>query len=563
MSIFLPAQDPAVAKRRRWKAVLFCAVTLAGICFLKPAWSALGKLRAGKRIAEGEAYLAQGRRLEALAAGRAALKSGANDARVCALLLNTLGSENFSEALYFWTKLSSRHNISLEQRRALVRWAVSWGQPDLAAPHWGVLHTDDPHSIETLRLGAALAEARGEAACTVGYAQAVLQQKQEDKETRLILGRVLVQNGAARDREIGKRLLLEQAQRADPSGLYALRFLSGSDVVSPFEAAECLRWLNANPAGEVRDILTAAAFQLKITGYKKDETIAEAVRHFIAKKGDLLQLAVWFSKGEHWNELLAHIPEEDALKGRELLLVYLDALGATQKWPEVERLLTNARLPLDSLSTALFLARAASQAGEEQIAELRWAQAYEIAGKESGRLLRVAEYARRCGQAQAAERACETLIAKGGEAAKRGYRELLKGQNRDLAKARATLRRFTAEFPDDAAAWNDLAYAELALGEATESVLAKMQATARTKPGSLGYQTTRALALLRSGKAEEAKAAFGIEPKRWPELLPCQQAIYAAASGAAGDWKFAHEICAGIDPAKLRREELELIKPWL
>jgi hypothetical protein len=61
----------------------------------------------------------------------------------------------------------------------------------------------------------------------------------------------------------------------------------------------------------------------------------------------------------------------------------------------------------------------------------------------------------------------------------------------------------------------------------------------------------------------EARKAFLIEPQLWPELLPYQQAVYAASVAAAGETGLAREICAGMDMAKLRPQEKDLIKQWL
>ncbi len=538
---------------------------VAGILILaaKPVWSGLQKVRARKLVAEGEAFLAQNRGSDALRAGQAALRAGAADARAHQLLLKVLGGAGSQDAVYFWTKLANDPLATVQHRRELLRWAMAWGRLDMAEAQWSLLQEERPLPLETIRLGAALYELRGEANQAVNFAQAALQKNPGDIETRVRLGRILLEKGGVRDRTIGKDLLLEQTLRGDVWGIYALRALADADVLGGFEATECIGRVRGHSMRERRDILTEAALQWRITEYKRREIVAAAATEFLKEKGSRLELARWLTKFRNNEELLRFVPEEEALKSRELLLLHVDAMGALGRWEEVEKILGRETAVLDPVFRVMYLARVAGQMNQDRIASLRWTQALDLAGKEGRELLKVADYGRRSGAFSVATEAAERLTRIKGTEGRAGYRELLRIHSADLSRVKDLLERYLADYPEDQQARSDLAYARLLLGENPGELAELLERLAVEKPEYMAYRTTLALARLQGGKHREANEAFGINPGQWRELLPYQQVVFAAALAASGEKAVASEIYKGVDKTQVRVEERRLVEKWL
>lgn len=563
MSLFLPAQNENAARRRKRITAALLAVALGLALGAGPAWKAFERLRVRKWVAEGEAYLAQNRVDDALESALKARRAGASDLRSLHLLLRTLGAKGAPEAITIWTKVAEHPSATPEHRRDLLKWALAWGREDLGESQWAILVTETPRPFETLRLGAAFYELQGNAKRTVEYARAVLEQKPDDIETLMRLGRMLIRSASPSDQGIGKRLLLEQAAREDVWGVHSLRLLASSEVLDPFEATECRKGLRKHPRRDAKDILLEAELEWQVAGYKKDEIVGRASRDFLGANGRLVDLARWLTRNDRYQEVLKWVTEEAAGKSAELVLVRIDALGKLEKWSEIEKFLEQGNSALDPLSRALYLAHVSARQNQDRIAQLRWTQALELAGREANLLERVADYAWRSGNDDAAGDAADRLIRLKGAAGRRGYEFLLKMRSNDLTQTKEILERYLAHYPNDERAQADLAYARLLLDDPAQETVAWVEKLAREKPAFAAHRTALALARLRRGMHREARDAFALEASQWRELLPYQQAVYAATVAATGDNELAREIYRSLDLAKVRAEERRLVEKWL
>jgi hypothetical protein len=556
MSIFLPSSQPTVSRRRRRITLICVGVVAVLILGVKPVAAQFRKLQRQKLLAEAEAYFAQNRKTEALISAKKALATGDFSPRAHRLMLKLL--EGKPDAVTFWMAMAGNAKATPEDRRELLKWAVAWGKADWAEAQWRYLQNERPMSVDTLRAGAALFELKGESGKAALFAQAVLEKISDDTDMRLLLGRVLLRDGSGRDVQIGRRLLLEQAERKDSAGLQALRILSLSRALNPFEAARCSDWLAENVQKTRLDLLTRAGLECQITPYKKASIIAQLAKEYSANAGDVVELARWLGRNECFDEIVNVIPLEAARRSADLFPLYVDALGSLGKWSDLEQILSLPELPVEALPLALYRARAAHELKQQRIEGLYWEQAHGMAGNDPRLLLRVGEYARRAGAMDQAEKAFQKLT-RDSQYAAMGYLELLKIHEKDLRITHSLLRELQQKFPDDPAARNDLAYVSLLSGADIRDSIETAELLVKTMPNFLAYRTTLALGYLREGFPQKAKSLYQEQPVYWREVLPYQAAIYAAVLARTGSHDEASKIRREIPLEKLRAEEKQLL----
>lgn len=563
MSLFLPQHSSDGRRKHRLGLWIAAGLVLAALAAGGPIQHGLTKLRVRKLVAEGEAYLAQNRRGDAIRCGEAAAALGSTNSRLNRLLLRSLAADGKPEALRYWFKLANTTGITLEDRRELLKWAVSWGQAGLAEPQWVALSAASPIAPEAFRLGAALYELKGDAQTAATLAQNALAAAPADIEARVLLGRLLLREGGPRDRTIGKRLLLEQIHRSDQTGLDVLRWLSDSGELTPFEAKECLDALRERPTRHGLQSLIEAGFAAQLRPYRREAILVAAAKEFARSEENLIELCAWLARNSALQLLTKVIPAEKAAASAPVFCAYLDALGSAGRWSEVDALLSRRETPLPAFDTALYQARAARELKQSRIAEMRWEQALELAGKDDAQLVKLADYAGRTGAIGPAERACRKLIEKGDLSQRRGYEQLLKVYQNELPRLRSTLQEMAAKYPTDTVVLNDLIYIEFLSGESRPGSLEAIRRLASNQPNQVGYRATLALGLFRAGDIHLAKATLEKDSLSWERLMPYQKAIYAAICAAAGESEKAKLICRQVDPALLKTPERELVREWL
>jgi hypothetical protein len=542
------------------------AALVVSICVAKPATRFFKKLDARKRVAEGEAYLAQHRFSEAAQCASAALQMAPSNRRALRMAVEAFGQESRPEAVQYWMRLAQNPAAVVDDHRSLLQWAIRWRQRELAASQWSVIEKERPFPDGDLMLGAGYYDLAGDPENAVRFARAALERSPSNVEMKLLLGRVLLASGGERDRQIGKRLLMEQVHRSDEPGIESLRILAANSALAPFEADDCRRLLREHPLRGVSDVLADAGLAAQVTPYKRDTILLAGARQFIEATGHTLEAAEWLAAANAHEIIPDIISDEKALGSRELFLELADGLGARADWKALDDLLSRTPLPISAVEAAMYQARTAQELKQPRIAALRWDEALHAARNNGSQLIQVAAYARRFGANAIAEQAARKVIEGGGAAARLGYEELLQGCKQDLPRACVVLREMAQAFPSDPAVLNDLTYAKLLLKEADQNAVAVAEGLVAKAPALLAYRATLALAYLRAGSPDKARRAMepeGPANSSWREFHPYELAIYAAACGASGDADQAVEAARTIDRTALKKEETELAHKWL
>lgn len=560
MTLFLPAQDESTRGRRRKWLIAGIAVLAVAAIAAGPGRALARKAHGRKLLAEAEAYAAQNRPDAALTSVRAALSKGQEGTRTLRLLLDLNGRVGNQEALRAWTMLAARTDLAVEDRRELLRWAVAWGHAEWADAQWRELAKERPIAPATARVAAGYFQFRGEPKLAVEMAQEAIAANAGDTETRVFLGKVLIKHGNDRDQVIGKRLLMETAERPDAFGLAVLQHLASSRTLLPYEAQQCLSWLERNAALEKPDVLTAADLRMQITPYRRDAIIAETAKEVASKGGDILGLGRWLAGHGAFHELLAVLPTREGAKSKELALLRLDVLAQTRQWETMEKELEAKELAVPPFESALYRARAATALNRTRVAELQWKQAEELARRDARSLGALARFAAISKEGEIAERAWRSLTEQPAQA-RGAWEQLLRSAwaSGSTEKARTILMEMRVQYPEDLAVQNDLTYLELLIKTNLAEACGRADQLHRSHPERWAFRATLALSRLRQDRPAEAVDLLTTEGLDWEETPPGHRAIYVAALNATGKADKAAQIARSITREDLKPEEFGLI----
>ena len=282
---------------------------------------------------------------------------------------------------------------------------------------------------------------------------------------------------------------------------------------------------------------------------------------------DVAALERWLNSKGEYQRVIDAIPAEQALKGRDAFLQYLDTLGALKRWVDIKQLLESERFPLDAFMARMYVARCNAQLGEKTAADNNWQRAIEATAGDVSKLMQVAEFAEKNGVFDVADSAYANAIAAApnSRAAYQGRLRIAQAshQTKRIHDLLAAMLRL---WPNDTAIQNDEAYTRLLLLGGTNSTSAELRSIellaedlVAREPKSLPHRTLLALARLRAGLPQSALAAYGIdvpEEARTPSAI----AVRFAALIANGHIDAAKSLLADLNHDQLLPEEKALIE---
>jgi tetratricopeptide (TPR) repeat protein len=310
-------------------------------------------------------------------------------------------------------------------------------------------------------------------------------------------------------------------------------------------ASDLSRALESHPLGKAQHKLLALDLRMHVDPTQREALISRAIADWKgADPSGLASLGAWLnSKGEYQREIDT-IPLEKALQSRDLFLQHLDALGALGRWNEIKQLLGSERFPLDPVVQTMYLARCSVQLGEKTAARNNWQRALEAAADNPGKLMTLADYAEKNGNADIAEAAYHGTAAMSPKlrVAQDGRLRIAQASH-DTKKLHAILAEMLALWPNDPAIQNDEAYTRLLLlpvagGEEQIDEINAIEQLAnklvQQNPASLPHRTLLALARLKQHRpfaALEVYSNIQIVPNA---VSPSALAVHAAVLAANG-----------------------------
>jgi hypothetical protein len=277
--------------------------------------------------------------------------------------------------------------------------------------------------------------------------------------------------------------------------------------------------LESRPLRSEAERITDLIFQLERHPDRQEGLLDAAVAtHRDVPEADLRQFASWLNSVNQPARVLQLVPRDQALKSRELFLIYLDALGELKRWGDIAALLGKGPVPLEQASIELYLYRCARETGDAEAADS----------------LYLADYAARLGDNERAaalyRQFTRDLVT--GRAAYLGLLRVEQGQSTPTLLA--LLDQMASRWPDDEAVLNDDIYYNLLLNLRVREMEKRAVDQAKANPFSTAHLTNVALAYLRLHHPDWALRVYEHSQIPWKTATPSARAVYAATLSQTG-----------------------------
>jgi hypothetical protein len=407
----------------------------------------------------------------------------------------------------------------------------------------------------------------GDTPRSIQYAQRALKEHPGDDTVNLILQRQMLSVGTAAEKVAAKDQILEIAARNPELRLEALKWITRLEGLNLVDLQKCGQLLTQVGGANMDRLLVGANLELK----QNPKKLMEIARRVFAQgqaltpeTTELQDLARWMNLHGQYDKTLALISSQRAIVSRELFLLRMDALAATNLWAEVDRTLTEDNLPIEPVLVSLFKIRARKEEGVRTSLEDLWKdlernllQQPEASGYVTTYLEEIGERSRLEGLLRAVTRVSPKTMA-----AYAGLIQLAESRG-DLTGLEAILKEASERDPDNIVYKNDYAYLQLMEGQNTAAALTTAEKLTKDHPENIGFRVTFALAMLVAGDTEGAFSVLNTQPVDWSRLTPGQQAVVASVEAGKGNLSQARDLAKSIQRARLKAPELALLKKWL
>ena len=550
----------------RWLTVALATLLLVAAAFsARPAWRAFKHWRASSFAQAAAAAKSQGNPGLAVQHARSALQlqpSNPDYVRLNARLLTELGTDT---SLSFWQHLTDRADATTEDRLAYLEAALAFRRPDLAGPTFSNLLLSSLPSAHLQRLGALYHLVGGATNAALTCARAAHQLEPGNPTNALLVASLIPATAEETDRAQSRALLRDIAQSNSPLRLTALRRLLHTGIGDRSDRewiAQSLSQLpTRTPAEEVLLAETLVRLDPSTTRHTFSNLIA-ALPHDDTPSLTLVVEAL-ARLGLH-HDILLLTEKERGFLNRALFKARFDALSSLDRPAEAYQHLLTPGAPMPAFDLALARTKAAIQAHNPNRRDQHLAELLKACDNQPERIRSVAEFAEKEGALDSASLCWKTLGALPGHAAL-AQRSLQRVADRrgDTWNARDHARNALRSDPSHASLPLEIAYYDLLLGENIEAALAQAQTSANQNPRDFFARAALALAHLRLGQPEKARAAIDRFLLETPQPRPDALAVLAAACGENGFVVRAQEITSRIPLERLRPEERELVRPWI
>ncbi|MDX1953436.1 MAG: hypothetical protein SFY81_14755 [Verrucomicrobiota bacterium] len=519
------------------------------------------KWRSHALVAKAEKAIRQQRWNEAFRTTQAAYQLNPNDEKILRAAARLYSVAENEHALTFWNNLIEIEKASEEDRRELVRIALRLGKADMAYTNINQLIAINPTNALNLQLATEVTLVSRNFEQATAFAEKWVELSPANRDAKLLLGQALhsLNDPAANERAL--EILKEVATGTDQASLDALLLLSEFPVGN-HGLAMVAQALRSHPKGSLHQLTRAAELEMKLHPERREELFNELSQVSLSDPENRLNLARWYNRHRAFNHTLEVLPATFATN-QTILLAHLDALAGMREWSAVSAILKTNRM-IQPYLRELYLARVNKELGSSQIAESHWRKVMIEATGKPDALAYVAEYAEQLGEWEQARWAYQRLTTE-PKFSERAYAGLIRlaeqqGSTRTL---RELMKEIVSRSPQNEPARNDLAYLNLLLNEQVEASEAIAAALYREHPNRLAYRTTLALALLRQGRAGQARELYAGVEVNWLNVLPGWLAVRAAVLNASGEKDLARTLVRPLRNSRLKPEEQELIKPLL
>lgn len=549
----------------RWAWVGGCvALVVGGMLLARPAYRWAREVRAGHLVGSLREVRDEASLLRAVQDAHAAYQLAPHHPPVIRAMAELYATINTERSVAFWQALIGHTGATEDDRRAYVRAMLAFHRPEAAAPVLGELRQRYPYDVELIRLQAQYHLERGEQEAVEAVLRQGLERHPRNAALLLVLAAQRVSQGREGQQE-ARELLIRAMEDDGPEGLAALELLVRRMELSPEEAEKVAHRVESHPQAGDQRRFWLSELELRQRPQHRERVINEVVaRYRQAEPAQMAQAGRWLNQQGASAAVPDVIPVSLALTRQDLFLIWADSMALQKRWQELGKVLADAQVPLDRELVWLFRARVARELGNKTEEQAAWRRAMSEAASRPEMLWYMARYAERLGEVQQALAVYETLCRMEAEPRQAWLSRIrLLEQAGDTPALLRTLEAMAERYPQEAAIRNDLVYLRLLLRKDEEAAAADALARVAAEPRMMSYRVTAALALLRLGRAEEARKMLedvGIQD--WKRLHAGWQAVRVAVLGACGDRKGARAAAGDIPVSRLKPEELALIQVW-
>lgn len=550
----------------RWLTFAVAALLLAaGAYFARPAWRTLKSWRAASFAQAAADAKSQGNPGLALQHARSALQlqpSNPDYVRLNARLLTDLGTDT---SLSFWQHLTDRADAATEDRLAYLEASLAFRRPDLAGPTFSNLLASSPPSARLQRLGALYHLVVGATNAALACARAAHQLEPGNLTNALLVASLIPSTAEATDRAQSRALLRDIAQSNTPLRLTALRRLLHSGIGDRSDREWIAQSLSQLPTRSPAEEVLLAETLVRLDPSTVRQTLSNLIAGVPHDDTPTLTLVVeaLARLGRH-EDVLRLTDKERGFLNRSLFKARLDALTSLNLHAEAYQHLLTPGAPMPAFDLALAKTQAAIQARDPDRRDQHFTELLKACDNQPERIRAIAEFAEKEGALDSASMLWKSLGALPGQTtlAQRSLQRVADRRG-DTWTARDHARNALRSDPSLASVPLEIAYYDLLLGENLDAALAQAQASTEQQPRDFFARAALALAHLRLGQPEKARAAIDRFLLDTPQPRSDALAVLAATCGQNGFVVRAHEIASRIPLERLRPEERELIRPWI
>jgi len=546
---------------RRFVFLLVALVVIAAVGGFgaRPAYRWFKAQRALSMVSQGEAAAATNDWQQVGRVVQTTLRLAPEELRVLRLAARYCTETRTQAGLNYWQMVQAKAGLNLDEQYHYARLAVDMGRTDLSAQLLQKLVATNQIDPRVLRLVVTHAEAVANPREAVNAARRWVSETPGNPEAENALGNLLFGSPNPVERREGRGLLWGLALSKGVYSANAIEKLVASPELSQGENLVLLKQVENDPA----HLVSGYILRIKLSPDQRQELVDAMIESALkrAEPAELAKTASWLADNKLVHRVLDVLPEKLAEQNPVLMTGRLQALLESGQLAEVKRFLELDTSKVEAFMLHCLRAYAAGKEDKPQLMAGHFENALAAAGNSPARLRFIAGYAEQIGQPSAAIAAYRRLMQWPAATVEAGQKIMkLATVLKDTRVLREATGQLAAYLPGDRGVAVLDAYLSALLQDTSARAKDNLLGLLGENPSESDAPLALALIELRLGEAGSALSRLEKMPRDWIQSTPQHGAVYAAALAANEQRELARRIARSVDVAKLRPEELDLIR---
>ncbi len=465
-------------------------------------------------------------------------------------------------AIPAWRALLALPAATEQDTLDFIRFTLQAERFDLAEAELARLLARTNITIPTLVVAAELFHRQGNTPRALVFAEDILRREPDDPTHPIRVARFLLAMPDANRQREGFQRLATMPQLGPRDRLSIFQSLDSAPSLPVPETSAYLDHLPLPASPSAADRLAQTDLRLRLAqepGARESwiRAAVEALRN--GSPEDQLALVRWLNRIREPARLLKLYSLADALALPPILPAYLDALGLTGRWEELQQA-AGQPLPVDPWILASFRSGAAARLNQDSLAREHWRRALEAARGDPSRLQAMGDIALRLGSRHQAIEAYNVL-ANDDLHRTAGYRRLARvhEESQDTERLRLLMREWSLNAPEDPIPSARYAYLCALVRRDLMDAHTRLVPLVENHPARASYRATLAFVELRQDQPQAAFRRLDRAPMDSPNS-PQVQLVQALVLDANGQAAAAREIARSIRSDGFLPEELDLLR---